>query len=113
MDANDSSESIYVDPRFSQYIDFCTGEATKPSYASSLLTVVTRTQFTDVTGLNGSVESGVLRTVTVTELKAEATTTSMTPPTAMTSTLGTTDSMTTTSASPNEAATASEPPTPG
>lgn len=100
--STDSKTTIasHVDPKFAQFLEFCAGGAVpQPSFPLSMLTVVTRTQFVDVvTDFNGAVESGVLKTLTVTELKAEITTTS---------------SMTTTSASPRETATASEPPTPG
>ncbi|KAF6844522.1 glycoprotein X [Colletotrichum musicola] len=114
--STDSKTTIatHVDPKFAQFLEFCAGGVpARPSYAASMITVVTRTQFVDVTGFSGAVESGVLKTLTVTELKAEITTTSLATTSLATATLAVTDLMTTTSASPREAATASEPPTPG
>ncbi|KAK1964194.1 hypothetical protein LY78DRAFT_748556 [Colletotrichum sublineola] len=74
-EANDAEMTIetYINPAFKQFIDYCASQPPQPSYPSTFMTTRTVVQFVDVTALNGKVQPGVLRTRTVTELKAEVT----------------------------------------
>ncbi|KAK2060947.1 hypothetical protein LY76DRAFT_634345 [Colletotrichum caudatum] len=75
VEANDAEMIIetYIDPEFKQFTDYCDSKPAQPSYPSSLITIRTVVQFVDITAIDGKVQSGVLWTRIVTELRAEFT----------------------------------------
>ncbi|OHF03463.1 hypothetical protein CORC01_01182 [Colletotrichum orchidophilum] len=58
-----------IEPRFSEYLNFCSNMAGDLTYPASLLTVVTRVHYGYITDLNDKVIPGTLKTVTATDVK--------------------------------------------
>lgn len=58
-----------VEPKFKEYLDYCSSKPSDWTYAPSKLTVVTRAHWGPLTDFYGNLVAGGLQTITATELK--------------------------------------------
>ncbi|EXF83389.1 hypothetical protein CFIO01_11319 [Colletotrichum fioriniae PJ7] len=59
-----------VEPKFKEYLDYCSSKPSDWTYAPSKLTVVTRAHWGPLTDFYGNLVAGGLQTITATELKS-------------------------------------------